>query len=288
VGLTLFIAVAASIAHESNSILAKGKSISDNTVLLQSLQWHSCCEVDPMDPNAMEPHGAALRAYLEGDAGAELILRRDDGQEGRLPVGHFFRQPSAFTPIEEAAIARCRGHVLDVGAGTGLHSLVLQQQGFRVTAIDVSPQAVEVMARRGVRDVQVAHLFEYQGGPFDTVLLMGHGIGMVETLAGLDRFLAHARGLLSGEGQVLLDSLDVGVTTDPKNLAYQEANRRAGRYIGEVRLHFEYQGQKGPPCGWLHVDAETLQEHAARAGWKCEVILAAAGGDYLARLTSTR
>jgi SAM-dependent methyltransferase len=238
-----------------------------------------------MDPKAMEPHGAALLAYFAGDTDAVLIGHRDDGQAVQIPVSHFFRPPSAFTPIEQVALARCSGPVLDVGAGTGLHSLVLQQKGFRVTAIDVSLQAVEIMVRRGMQDVRCAHLFEYQGGPFDTILMMGHGIGMVETLAGLDRFLAHARGLLSGEGQVLLDSLDVRVTTDPKNLAYHEANRRAGRYIGEVHLHFEYQGQKGPPCGWLHVDAETLKEHAARAGWKCEVILTAASGDYLARLT---
>jgi hypothetical protein len=144
------------------------------------------------------------------------------------------------------------------------------------------------MGHRGVQDVHCANLFEYQGGPFGTVLMMGHGIGMVETLAGLDRFLAHARGWLSEEGQVLLDSLDVRITDDPKNLVYQEANRRTGRYIGEVRMHLEYQGQKGGPCGWLHVDAETLKQQAAQAGWNAEVILTAASGDYLARLTKGR
>ena len=111
---------------------------------------------------------------------------------------------------------------------------------------------------------------------------------MVETLAGLDRFLSHARGWLSGEGQVLLESLDVRVTDDPRNLAYQEANRRAGRYLGEVRMHLEYQGQKGALCGWLHVDAETLKRQAAKAGWNCEVILTEASGDYLVRLTKGR
>ena len=44
-----------------------------------------------MDPKAMEPYGAALLAGFDGDASAELILRRDDGREGRLPVSHFFR-----------------------------------------------------------------------------------------------------------------------------------------------------------------------------------------------------
>ncbi len=233
----------------------------------------------------MDPHGAALLAYFEGDTSAELIVHRDDGEQGRLPVSHFFRPPAAFTALEQAAVGLCRGHVLDAGAGTGLHSLVLQEQGLRVTAIDVSPQAVQVMARRGVRDVHCTDLFDYRGDPCDTILMMGHGIGMVETLAGLDRFLARAHELRSKEGQVLLDSLDVRVTHDAKNLAYQEANRRAGRYVGEIRVQVEYRGKKGPYCGWLQVDAETLTEHAVRAGWTCEEILRGDGGDYLARLT---
>jgi SAM-dependent methyltransferase len=233
----------------------------------------------------MDPHGEAMLAWAAGETGAELVLRRDDGKEGRLPVSFLFRPPAEFTPIEKAAIEQCRGRVLDVGAGAGLHSLALQEKGVRVTAIDISASAVQVMARRGVVDVRCADIFEYEGDAFDTVLMMGHGIGMVGTLAGLDRFLARARGLLSEGGQVLLDSLDVRATDDPGNLAYHEANRRAGRYIGEIRLQSEYRGRAGPFYRWLHVDATTLREHAAGAGWKGEVIRQEDNGDYLARLT---
>jgi hypothetical protein len=85
-----------------------------------------------------------------------------------------------------------------------------------------------------------------------------------------------------------LDSLDVHVTDDPQHLAYHEANRRTGRYIGEIRVQAEYRGKKGPYFGWLHVDARTLKEYAAKAGWKCELIVEGDGGDYLARLTKKR
>jgi 2-polyprenyl-3-methyl-5-hydroxy-6-metoxy-1,4-benzoquinol methylase len=234
----------------------------------------------------MEPFGAALRAGLAGDADADLVLRRDDGREGRLPVSHFFRPQSEFTRIETAAIERCAGRVLDAGAGTGLHSLVLQEKGLRVTAIDINTRAVEVMIHRGVRDAHCEDVFDCRRGPFDTVLMMGHGIGMVETLAGLDRFLVFARWLLSEGGQLLLDSLDVRVTDDPENLAYHEANQRAGRYVGEIRLQSEFQGRTGPYYVWLHVDAETLTEHAVKAGWECEVVCQEDSGDYLARLTA--
>jgi SAM-dependent methyltransferase len=230
-----------------------------------------------MNPIVMKPHGAALRAYFDGDRSAELIIRRDDGQEARLPVSQFFREPATFTPIEKAALALCTGRVLDVGAGTGLHCLVLQQHGLRVTAIDISSQAAEVMAHRGVEDVVCADLFEYKGEPFDTLLLMGHGIGMVES-----------HGLLTENGQLLLDSLDVRVTDDPGNLAYHDANRRSGWYIGETRVQFEYQDEKSPYCGWLHVDPGTLKEHASKTGWKSEVIMTEGSGEYLARLTKGR
>lgn len=129
-----------------------------------------------------------------------------------------------------------------------------------------------------------ADILSYVGGPFDTVLILERGLGMVETLAGLDRFLAHARCLVSSSSQMLVDSLDVRVTTDPQNLAYHDANRRAGRYIGEIRIQSEYAGRTGPYFRWLHVDPETLTDHAAAHGWKCDVIAEEPEGNYAARL----
>lgn len=240
-----------------------------------------------MDAIAMGPEGLALLAYVEGDRDAELVIHRDDGVDDPMPVGYFFRKWPDFDSIDREAIERCQGRVLDVGAGTGVHSLVLQERGLRVTAIDIVPESVAIMTQHGVNDAQCVDVFTFHAGPFDTMLLLGHGIGMVETVAGLDRFLSHAQKLVSKDGQVLLDSVDVRQTEDPRYLAYHEANRRAGRYIGEIRLQLEFQGQKGPLCGWLHVDAETLSEHAASANWQTDVLLREKNGHYLARLTKT-
>ncbi|MBN1833104.1 MAG: class I SAM-dependent methyltransferase [Deltaproteobacteria bacterium] len=238
-----------------------------------------------MNSKAMEPFGKALLAYFEGDTTAELMIRREDGQESTLPVSLFFRDPSKFTPIDKAVMDYCRGHILDVGAGTGVHSLVLQGKGLHVTDIDINPHAVNIMKQRGLRDVYCTDVFDFHGGRFDTIFMVGHGIGMVETLAGLKRFLAHAHRLLFDGGQVLLDSLDVRITDNPNDLAYHEANRQAGRYIGEIRMQFEFREKKGPYCGWLHVDADTLKDHAESAGWRYEVVHREESGDYLAMLT---
>ncbi len=233
----------------------------------------------------MEPHGLALVAYFQGDTDAQLLIRRDDGLEDPLPVSHFFRSPDEFSPLERSALNHCRGKVLDIGAGTGIHALVLESRGIQVTAIDVSPHAVEVMHARGVRDAHQVDVRQYHGGPYDTLLMLGHGIGMVEDLAGLERFLEHARALTRPGSQLLVHSVDVRRTDDPRHLAYHDMNRQAGRYLGTIRFQFEFQGQTGHHCCWLHVDPETLQHHADVAGWGYQAIHEEESGEYLARLT---
>jgi SAM-dependent methyltransferase len=235
--------------------------------------------------DAMEPHGLALRAYLQGDTDAQLLIRRDDGLENPLPVSVAFRSPDEFSRIEKEALDHCRGHVLDIGAGTGIHALVLESRGITVTAIDVNPHAVDVMHARGVRDAQQVDVFHYHGGPYDTLLMLGHGIGMVEDLAGLERFLKHAHELTRPGGQLLVHSVDVRRTADPRHLAYHEKNRRAGQYIGSIRLQLEFEGKAGPHCRWLHVDPETLEQGAGVDGWACRVVHEEESGEYLARLT---
>jgi SAM-dependent methyltransferase len=237
-----------------------------------------------MKPDAMTPHGLALLAYFDGQTSAELIFHRDDGLEASLPVKHYFRTPDEFTPIETAALGLCRGQVLDIGAGSGIHSLVLQSGGLPVTAIDISPEAVSVMVERGVQVALQSDILTYHGNPFDTLLMLGHGIGMVEDLNGLDKFLVHAHSLICINGQILLDSMDVSRSRDEKNLAYHEANRQSGRYIGETRFQLEFQGIKGPFCGWLHIDQQTLAEHASKAGWNCRILLEQEDGEYFACL----
>ncbi len=237
-----------------------------------------------MDPRAMRPYALAMQAYHHGDHTAELLIRRDDGYEDQVPIAFFFREPDAFSHVENFALDACTGHVLDVGAGSGLHSLTLQDRGTDVTALDLAPESVEIMRERGVKDVVVGDIMTYRGDPYDTVIMLGHGIGVVEDLAGLDRFLEHAGDLTHPDGSVLLHSVDVRDTEDPAHLSYHAANREAGRYVGETRLQFEFGDAVGPWCGWLHVDPETLGHHAEQHGWTMQIVVQPGRGEYLAAL----
>ena len=233
----------------------------------------------------MAPHGLAIRAYHQGDTSATLMIRREDGEERPLPVSHYYRSEEEFSRIEVTALERCRGHVLDIGAGSGIHSLVLQSRGLQVTAVDISPPAAEVLSERGVAEVHCIDVFDFKGGFFDSLLMLGHGIGIVRDIAGLERFLIHAAGLISRNGKLLVHSLDVRRTDDPVHLAYHEANRRAGRYIGEVRVQLQFEDKISPYFSWLHVDPETLAIKAQGAKWHFEMLVEESDGDYLAQLT---
>ncbi len=236
-----------------------------------------------MDAEAMKPYGMSLRDYHEGYVSAAIEIVRDDGLVTLLPASIFFR-PAHEYEIERSALELARGRVLDVGAGTGLHSMFLQEKGLEVCAIDMSPEAIQVMQGRGVIDVRQADVMSFAGGKFDTILMMGHGIGMVENLSGLDQFLAQARALLRPGGQILFTSLDVRATSEPINLSYQKRNAESGHYVGEIRMRFKYRDVAGPFFTWLHVDPETLTKHAQEFGWHCDVIRMEKDGNYLARL----
>lgn len=228
------------------------------------------------------PYGRALRAYqAEADEAMELTMRSDLGESDTLPVSVFFRGPDEFFSFERDALRRCRGRVLDLGAGTGVHSLALQERGLEVVAVEIDPEACRVMRERGIRRVVRADAFSFRGGPFDTVLMLMNGAGLAGTLHGLGALLAHLSGLTAPGGQILLDSADL--RSEPER-GTPFARREDGRYLGEVQIQLGFAGEWGDPFPELYVDPDTLSAIAIRAGWRAEVVLEEEDGSFLARL----
>jgi SAM-dependent methyltransferase len=237
-----------------------------------------------MDLTAWKPHEAAMTSYHRGNQAA-IIVVYDDFERDEVPVSYFFRKPDEFPPLEMTAIDLSHGRVLDVGAGSGCHSLVLQDRGFDVTAIEILPGLVEILRERGVRDVRQASWMDVDAGQFDTVLMMMNGIGLAETLGGLQGLFNGVRRLVRKGGQLLADSTDVRVRMDPEAGRTGALERPDGRYVGELHFQLEFEGQKGPPFAQLYVDPATLRRHAVEAGWSCEIVQEPdVYGNYLARL----
>lgn len=251
--------------------------------------------MSPSTVRSGELHGRALRDYhFRGREDAQIVLHSDRWGSEILPVSLFFRGPDGWFDFERVAIDVARGRVLDVGAGTGLHALELQRRGHPVTAVDVLPDAVQIMRDRGVTDARRADVFAFEGGPYDTILLLMNGSGIARTLNGLDRLLLALRGSVAAGGQVLVDSADLregepidadGVATGGSGSDDPLRGRGTDRdYPGVVEVQLEYRGEKGRLFRELYVDPETLGGRAERLGWRCEVIHRGPCEGYLARL----
>ena len=104
----------------------------------------------------MDVYSRLYRDYWAGER-PEYSVERDDGlrQDG-LQVAGYFDVPRSEAEVE--MLGRLEGPVLDLGAGPGSYTLYLQERGLDVTAIDVSPGAIEVCRARGCRDARAMDL----------------------------------------------------------------------------------------------------------------------------------
>ena len=239
---------------------------------------------DYMDLDTWKPYAAAMEAYHRGKHDA-IIVVHDDFERDEAPLSYFFRTPEQFPPLEQLALELCRGRVLDVGAGSGCHSLALQDRGLEVTAIEILPPLVRILLERGVRDARLATWMDVEAETFDTVFMMMNGLGLTETLPGLRRFFKEARRLVHPGGQVLADSTDVRMRLDVEAGRTGALERPDGRYVGELHFQVEYEGRKGEPFPQLYVDAATLGRYAREEDWDCEIMRDPDQyGNYLARL----
>jgi SAM-dependent methyltransferase len=225
--------------------------------------------------------GFALYRYLtEGDDRPVRIWINGRRDEDLLP-SVFFRSYSTMKGWDRLALRIARGSVLDVGAGAGSHSLILQHRDLDVTAIDTSGYACEVMKRRGVRRVMHENIFDVRGIPFDTLLMMMNGLGMAGTEKDTLKLFRHLRKLLAPGGQIVGDSTDILYS----RMNPLEAFEPGTTYYGEVEFRLEYLSQKSQPFRWLYLDPALLAELADKAGLLCDVIYRSEDFHYLARMT---
>jgi SAM-dependent methyltransferase len=229
-----------------------------------------------------DPLGKALSDYWNGRTDARITVYSSITEEEFIPASYLFRDATTLPELEKIAIGQCFGRVLDTGAGAGSHALLLQQKGLGVTALDLSPLAVQIMRERGVQDVRQADFFSFREGSYDTILLLMNGIGIAGSLDGLDRLLTHARTLLRPGGQILCDSTDIlYMFEDEDGSALIDLN---AAYYGEVTYQMEYGETVGEEFGWLFVNFDILTDHAEANGYACELLATDENDQYLARL----
>lgn len=226
--------------------------------------------------------GSALLDRLAGNA-HPIVIERSDG----FVVVDNADYLDGWGELDQWAVDRAAGRVLDVGAGMGRASLALQGRGQDVVALDTSPGAARVCRERGVREVFNGSVEQAAAaGPasrFDSALMLGNGLSLLGSPESAGAFLAALGALLAGDGRIIGTCLDPHHTDEPVHLESHERNRRQGKLAGQIAIRVRYRRQASPWFDWLLMSPDELAEVIAPHGWRIADMLP--GVQYAAVLT---
>ncbi|HVP16383.1 MAG TPA: class I SAM-dependent methyltransferase [candidate division Zixibacteria bacterium] len=165
------------------------------------------------------------------------MLERDDGFVDVMKASEYFSEYEGWSEIERKAMQFVKGRVLDVGCGVGRHSLCLQEKGFDVLGIDISPLAIKVCKLRGLRKAGVKPIenVDFKRGSFDTIIMMGN-FGLFSDLKKARRLLGRFYRMTSEDALIIASSRDPYATRNRAHLRYHKLNRERGRMSGQVRI----------------------------------------------------
>ncbi len=226
--------------------------------------------------------GQAIHDYQTNNSPEDLLTETSISEADEMSVAYLFRSFEQMPHLEQIALERAKGKILDVGCGAGSHSLYIQNKGLDVTAIDISANAINACQLRGLKNTRMQNVLALQNETFDTILILMNGTGIFGTLAALPAYLQHLKSLLNPNGQILLDSSDLIYMYDENEDGSYSIP--AEGYYGEISFTVSYKGQTDPPFPWLYLDYNTLQRAAQANGLQCELIAEGEHFDYLARL----
>lgn len=229
-----------------------------------------------------DPMGVAIYDYLKYGKAGRLRVFSSQFDEDEIPVAGLFRTYESMPELEQIALQQATGKILDVGAGSGCHSLALKEMGKESLAIDISPLSVKAMQERGLNALHANLFDEHFTGQFDTILMLMNGSGIIGKLKNIPVFCARMKQLLAPGGYILLDSSDLKYLYEDEDGSY--VLDLAADYYGEIDFQMQYKQMKGDPFDWLYVDFDTLSAYVSQYGFHAQIIKEGNHYDYLAKL----
>jgi SAM-dependent methyltransferase len=215
------------------------------------------------------------------------IVERDDGLISAAAADRYFAQPSDWAPFERRVLDMAAGRVLDVGCGAGRFALALQERDLPVTALDVSPGAVAVSRQRGVRDVVLASAADHAASlsRYDTFLLMGENLGLLDSPQRAPRFLAELAAIARPGARIIGHGANPHETDDPVQVRYRQRNTELGRMAGQMAIRVRYCDLASPWFGYLLCAPAELASLLACTSWELTEVHDVDEVNYLAILS---
>ncbi|MDC0584218.1 class I SAM-dependent methyltransferase [Bacteroidales bacterium] len=213
--------------------------------------------------------GVAIKEFLSlGDTSKEITVLSDEFDDDVIPVHYLFRKFKDMPILEQEALLKCKGKILDVGAGAACHSVFLQEKGEDVTALEISQMCAEEIKKQGLNKVIRDDFFNLKTEvKYDTILMLMNGIGIVGTLDKLDNFFVKVKELLKPGGCVIFDSSDVSYLYDSENNIDD-----TDKYFGEFSFAMKYDEVVTEKFHWLYVDIETIKRYASNNGFTFKLL----------------
>jgi SAM-dependent methyltransferase len=228
--------------------------------------------------------GQALYDYWTNNQPEDMITWTHLTEPEILPTAYLFRTYEKMPESEQIALQQAKGKVLDVGAGSGTHSLFLQNKGKDVTALERSPVSCRLMQDRGVKNIVEEDFFKYQTTQkYDTLLFLMNGVGIVQKARYLNRLFIKIDELLSPEGQALIHSSDLKYLYQTETGYLMPKND----YYGDVKFFVSYKNRV-ESFEWTYIDENTLRIFARQNGFKVEKIYESKMDDFLLKLNKRR
>lgn len=233
-----------------------------------------------MSAAGKDPLGRIILDYSKDRIERQVTVESEICEDDFISASYLFRTFEEMPKMEQLALEKCSGSILDIGAGAGIHSKHLQNKGFEIKAIDVSPGAVQYMQSQGL-NAEVQDFYEVNE-QYDTLLMMMNGIGIAGSLKNLEHTLLQAKKMLRENGQLLFDSTDIKyLYMDDDGGMWIDLNTE---YYGNFNFRMHYEDQSTDWFDWLYIDFDKLQEAANKLDLKVEKLYEE-DNQFLARIT---